>query len=460
MASRGSYERRSKDAWQPKERQRQVLDLLVEGKTNAQIAQRLGISADGVKWHVSELLTETGFEDRRALALWWREGRGEERRPALALLQSWRIAYLAPLAAVIVLALVAALLLGDGSEDTGQEPSVAADIGQTDAAEALLETIEPPDDCAPPEQLDLRLVTPDELRAEGLVSNGRLFAASHCPIFTANRIDRALIWVGGNSVVDMDNPPSGWRFAGAADLGIGYEQGQGGPVLDVIAVGLHSKLKGAGVRVHEQERAVLTLRTQDEGSYLLLLQHDHGNPRRVAMASNGELFVEPAFPRDDAVVNYITGEEIDVSGLRQLSKLPGGQRPGEPQARTRCVGGPCSAEYSSVPAGVTAPFAGRLVCGQAQRAPAENEFDLVGAEFKLHFRTLDPNTIGPNRLPAEWKCDSREVATGEALPVSNIVFITAFCPDGSQLSIVTSLDGTLYVGDVKLRFPCPCGWSF
>jgi hypothetical protein len=46
------------------------------------------------------------------------------------------------------------------------------------------------------------------------------------------------------------------------------------------------------------------------------------------------------------------------------------------------------------------------------------------------------------------------------LPLSNIVFITAFRPDGSPFSIVTSLEGKLYVGDVKLRFPCPCGWKF
>jgi hypothetical protein len=83
------------------------------------------------------------------------------------------------------------------------------------------------------------------------------------------------------------------------------------------------------------------------------------HPRRVALASNGELFSEPAFPRDEAVVSYHTGEEIDVSGLRLLSKLPGGQQSGQPQARTQCEGGPCYVKYASVPAGVAAPFAGR-----------------------------------------------------------------------------------------------------
>ena len=62
------------------------------GRTNAEIGQALGISADGVKWYVGELLLETGLANRRELASWWSEpGRHEgvlEYRGPTMLLQS------------------------------------------------------------------------------------------------------------------------------------------------------------------------------------------------------------------------------------------------------------------------------------------------------------------------------------------------------------------------------------
>ena len=42
-------------AWTP--RQREVLELMSRGKTNTQIGEELGISLDGAKWHVSEILS-------------------------------------------------------------------------------------------------------------------------------------------------------------------------------------------------------------------------------------------------------------------------------------------------------------------------------------------------------------------------------------------------------------------
>ncbi|MBK6319809.1 MAG: hypothetical protein IPF51_13765 [Dehalococcoidia bacterium] len=44
------------------ERQRTVLDLLVAGKTNAEIGDALGMSLDGAKWNVSEILTKLGLD--------------------------------------------------------------------------------------------------------------------------------------------------------------------------------------------------------------------------------------------------------------------------------------------------------------------------------------------------------------------------------------------------------------
>jgi DNA-binding CsgD family transcriptional regulator len=61
-------------------RQWQVLALLREGLSNEQIALRLGISLDGVKFHVSEILGKLGVTTRREAAGW--EGLPAERPTA------------------------------------------------------------------------------------------------------------------------------------------------------------------------------------------------------------------------------------------------------------------------------------------------------------------------------------------------------------------------------------------
>lgn len=51
-------------------REQQVLDLLRQGLTNPQIADRLGITLDGAKYHVSEILGKLGVSSREEAAEW------------------------------------------------------------------------------------------------------------------------------------------------------------------------------------------------------------------------------------------------------------------------------------------------------------------------------------------------------------------------------------------------------
>lgn len=53
-------------------RQREVAALVARGLTNSEIAERLGISLDGAKYHVSELLNRLGLERRGEIADWYR----------------------------------------------------------------------------------------------------------------------------------------------------------------------------------------------------------------------------------------------------------------------------------------------------------------------------------------------------------------------------------------------------
>lgn len=62
------------------ERQRQVLDLLARGFTNAEIAEALDMSLNGAKWHVSEILAAWEFESRDEAARYWRHEHGLVRR--------------------------------------------------------------------------------------------------------------------------------------------------------------------------------------------------------------------------------------------------------------------------------------------------------------------------------------------------------------------------------------------
>jgi DNA-binding CsgD family transcriptional regulator len=55
------------------DRQRFVLDLMTEGKTNPEIASRLEVSLNGAKWHVSEILTKLGLSSREEATAYWRE---------------------------------------------------------------------------------------------------------------------------------------------------------------------------------------------------------------------------------------------------------------------------------------------------------------------------------------------------------------------------------------------------
>lgn len=54
-------------------RQREVLALAARGLTNPEIGERLGISKDGAKWHIGEVLARLDVDTREeAVDLWKR----------------------------------------------------------------------------------------------------------------------------------------------------------------------------------------------------------------------------------------------------------------------------------------------------------------------------------------------------------------------------------------------------
>jgi DNA-binding CsgD family transcriptional regulator len=54
-------------------RQQEVLGLVAAGRTNPEIAEALGITLAGAKWHVSEVISRLGVTSREEAAEYWRE---------------------------------------------------------------------------------------------------------------------------------------------------------------------------------------------------------------------------------------------------------------------------------------------------------------------------------------------------------------------------------------------------
>jgi len=82
--------------WTP--RQREVLDLIARGLTNAEIAERLDVTLAGAKWHVSEVLSKLGVDSREEAAAYWKAHKSPALRIRRAfsamtmLATSWKVA--------------------------------------------------------------------------------------------------------------------------------------------------------------------------------------------------------------------------------------------------------------------------------------------------------------------------------------------------------------------------------
>lgn len=109
-------------------RQWEVLALIREGHTDPQIAERLDISLDGAKYHVSEIIARLGVSTREQAAAW--EPAPGPRAPGWLALAWKGAAVTAAAAALAGVALLAyAVLSHDAPESTGEAPPAATGTG-------------------------------------------------------------------------------------------------------------------------------------------------------------------------------------------------------------------------------------------------------------------------------------------------------------------------------------------
>jgi DNA-binding CsgD family transcriptional regulator len=89
-------------------RQREVLELVARGKTNFELAQALGLSLEGAKYHVREILGRLGANSREeAVALWARERSGHRRWPMVLVAAVAGVGVVAGVVALVVVTLPA-----------------------------------------------------------------------------------------------------------------------------------------------------------------------------------------------------------------------------------------------------------------------------------------------------------------------------------------------------------------
>lgn len=132
------------------DRQREVARLVAEGRSNPEIAEALGISLAGAKYHVSELLGRLGVERRQNVADWYREHAG----PVVPARSRWsRLRALWPLgalAAVGVPLAVLAVALANGRAEVPPDATPTATLVAMATATEITEPTPVPTEPASP----------------------------------------------------------------------------------------------------------------------------------------------------------------------------------------------------------------------------------------------------------------------------------------------------------------------
>jgi DNA-binding CsgD family transcriptional regulator len=128
-------------------REREVLDLVRAGLTNGEIGERLGISADGAKYHVSQIIRKLDVRNRHEAARWPEKPGAWTGAPALiGVLWRWAQAKAGGMAlvasgavlavAVVGLGLLALVLWSNDQSTSGDEAQFPEGISWQEAEQA------------------------------------------------------------------------------------------------------------------------------------------------------------------------------------------------------------------------------------------------------------------------------------------------------------------------------------
>jgi len=412
--------------------ERQLLDLIREGKVDAEIAVRLGISNAEAKARTARLASKLGVRDKAGLReLASRQAglsSGATTRTEIEQLRGgllrWKLTS-AALAVAVVAALGVGWLLarGDGDQDPG------AAVRDEPTATTTLAPLATPSPTPSPVTLlmhgrEMQLLgRPFDARGgafTGLETEERetLLVArlSQPSVFRQGNFTAPLLYVGGgpaSAFFSLQFPGRDVYFELSAAPGTEFIFG------DDDSIGLFSRA-GAGPVVTMWARA-------PEGPAYYHLELDTG----------GNLYISRDPVSGDEPVAFDTGERLTIDTLQVLATSGLADHWTLCGDRETCAG--------ILRGDITTTTPGILKCDEASGILTLKTQPLKTLYFKWQ---------GPGSLP----CREPEITLfpGQAIDYEGIYEVSATDADGSALSVVITRDGAVYVGDVTHEFGCPC----
>ena len=223
------------DALTPRERE--VLALIAQGRTNGEIAERLGISFETAKWHVSEILSKLPVDTRVEAADEWRRHNGlvpRLQRGFRAVGTSAWLKWAGGSAAVLTAVAAAAIIVALAVNRSGDDPA-ASDETPTAAATTTPDTTPTATTPTPSAGLPV-LATYDGLPVHELVFSSQpvalptdslLFFTETCAVCSGGELFRARQedageWAWEPLLVEGDDRmPTGWPYGNFVSDGAG-----------------------------------------------------------------------------------------------------------------------------------------------------------------------------------------------------------------------------------------------
>lgn len=420
-----------------------VVDGVREGCTNAEIAETLGVSVNTVRYHVSNILSKIGLDDRNALATW--RGRPRRFRLTWPLPLSWLVAAggAVALGVVMVWTIGSLWIIGgvDARTVVGFETRAASDEFVRYGA--------------------------DYLEQSGLVDAGRLLEnADGAPFEVMYRPGWAGVRTPAQTwVADSEIPGGAWGYGTlgwSSSIAAGFTKVLDGrriyvtvsvmDLRDTDNFGLQQQLVQFGglgqiaFRPHEGTVSMrVSVTDQDRRGYPSVVDED------------GHLWVAVADPiADDEVVAYDTGEALRLDGMTVLADFYGGasHQEGTTRATVFCREDGVCEVTAAVPGGaIYAPVGGLVECSTSRETP-----DLIALRITsddLVFEMRPVMRRGPWR---DEDCEGfpRMVAAGEALPFFDSYWnLRAWDGEGQRLDVIMSWGRMLYLGDAQTSMACP-----
>lgn len=437
-------------------RQMEVLELLARGHTNPQIAAALGITLDGAKWHVREIIGKLGASSREEAAALWRA----DRRPGVRLSRTIRglatgtsLKWLAGAAGVAVIGagVVAVVVAVQGGRSGPAPVSPASTAGPTTPPTpgTLVPAIPPASATIVASPVDGMFEAPRALpvASRELVPPGREFPPALPPPTFA--------WDGSSTMVyDRE---TGMLF----DLGPG-EPGVFSPSGEWMAWVSEDRFTGT---LH-----ALNLRTGE--------RKDLGAGGYVSMFIDDERFLVDSPDATGVLVNARTGEREPVTDRAQLFAAideppftleTEGFGPDGPTVRVHDATGHLTLEFSAL----TARFStvAELVVATVPQAGLTNIFTIDLHTGRASYVATTPVsargfTLAGNGTHIAWSPDVCvdpgetwvfERATGQFTRAPKALLISQ-APDGWLASGFTGLERLIDPDTMQYAFISPAGW--